>query len=504
MIIKREWLFFLWIAGVFFTACQQEQERTPNVVFILADDLGWADLPVYGNRYNEAPNLTRLADEGLRFTNAYASCPVCSPTRASIQTGQYPARLGIIDFLPGHWRPFEKMLPAQNRTQYLPQKMITLGEIMKQAGYRTGYFGKWHLGNNEQNFPENQGYDESVIFQGSPYFNYNEVLQPPQDFPEDKVLSEALTDLSLSFIEENQNGPFFLFLAHYDVHVQLNADSSKIQKYLKKPKVPGYPCNAVYAAMVEHLDESVGRVLGKLEELNLDDQTIVIFYSDNGGLIRRFDRVPLIAESRQSIYQDDSLLYIASSNAPLRAEKGTLYEGGIREPLIVRWPGRIRPGTTSDALISSVDFFPTFLELNRIDLNTYLNIQVVDGESILPKLKWDFIPEKDRAIFWHYPVYHHSVPASAVRHGDWKLLYFYDTENLELYNLRDDIGETTNLAEINPRKADQLKRILDDWLKETGAGLPVPNPDFNEEKRYEWGRHPGHEQLRQGELVTEN
>jgi uncharacterized sulfatase len=476
-------------------SCRPKEIRPPNVVFILADDLGWADLPVFGNRFNEAPHLANLAGEGRLFTNAYAACPVCSPTRASIQTGQYPARLGIIDFLPGHWRPYEKMIPAQNRTQYLPQRMETLGEVMQKAGYKTGYFGKWHLGNQEQNFAKNQGYSESVIFQGSPYFGYNQVLKPNQHFPGDKVLSEALTDLSISFIEKNQDDPFFLFLAHYDVHVQLDADSAKIEKYLKKPKVSGYPCNAVYAAMVEQIDISVGRILETLKNLNLEENTMVIFFSDNGGLIRRFDRVPLIAEAKQHIYQEDSLLYVASSNAPLRAEKGTLYEGGIREPLIIKWPGKIEANTRSEAIISSVDFFPTLLDISGMKSD-----QLVDGESILSKLD-DKGSSRSRNIFWHYPVYHHSVPASAVRSGDWKLIYFYDSDRIELYNLASDIGESSNLASANPQKRDELKNLLDVWLKETSADLPLVNPDFDETKRFEWGIHPGREQLQKGEII---
>ena len=475
-------------------SCTTPEVKPPNVVFILADDLGWADLPLYGNRFNEAPHLQRLANEGRLFTNAYAACPVCSPTRASIQTGQYPARLGIIDFLPGHWRPFEKMIPAQNRTQYLPQKMETLGEIMQKAGYETGYFGKWHLGNQEQNFAKNQGYSESVIFQGSPYFDYNEVLKPNQQFPEDKVLSEALTDLSISFIDKNRADPFFLFLAHYDVHVQLDADSTKIEKYLNKPKVPGYPCNAVYAAMVENIDVSLGRILETLKNLNLEENTIVIFFSDNGGLIRRFDRIPLLAESKKHIYEGDSLMYIASSNAPLRAEKGTLYEGGIREPLIIKWPGNIEGGTQSDAIISSVDFFPTLLALTGVESK-----QTIDGESIFSETG-NVLEMKSRNIFWHYPVYHHSVPASAVRSGEWKLIYFYDSNQSELYNLESDISESNNLAEENPKKRDELKELLDEWLTDTGADLPRSNPDFDEMKRFEWGTHPGRDQLQQGEI----
>lgn len=493
---------FLILVAIVVLACGGEvdkplDESQPNVVFILADDLGWSDLPVYGNHFNEAPNITRLAQDGMRFTDAYAACPVCSPTRASIQCGQYPARVGIIDFLPGHWRPYERLTVAQNRTQYLPQKVETLGELMKEAGYETGYFGKWHLGAREQNFPKNQGYDESVIFQGSPYYKFNEVMQPPQNFPEGKILSEALTDLGVSFIKKNKSKPFFLFLGHYDVHVQLNADSTLIQKYLQKDKVPGYPCNAIYAAMVEHIDNSVGSIVQALDSMGISDNTMVIFFSDNGGLVSRFDKIPLIADEKKYVYKDDSLLYIASSNAPLRAEKGTLYEGGIREPLIVKWPDKVEAGSISKSLISSVDFFPTFSSLvhRRSDSD-----QLLDGKSMIPSLRGQE-NSVDREIFWHYPVYHHSRPASAIRSGDWKLIYFYDTESTELYNLAEDIGEQNDLATENSEKNEELQQRLDQWLSEVGADLPVENTNFDEEKREEWGKHPGREALRAGEKL---
>lgn len=229
------------------------EEGSPHIIFILADDLGWADLPVYGNKFNDAPNITRLASQGKLFTNAYAAAPVCSPTRASIQSGQYPARVGIIDFIPGHWRPHEKLRVASNRTQYLPEDIYTLGELMKDAGYATGYFGKWHLGGSPEHLPESQGYDESVVYCGGGYFGFGERLHPPRDFSRDKVLSEALTDLSIRFIENNKEQPFFLFPGHYDVHVQLDADTTLIHKYLKKEKVDNYPGNAIYAAMIQNL-----------------------------------------------------------------------------------------------------------------------------------------------------------------------------------------------------------------------------------------------------------
>ena len=457
----------------------------PNIVFILADDMGWADLPVYGNLFNEAPNLTEMANNGIRFTNAYAACPVCSPTRASIMSGQYPARVGITDFITGHWRPYEEVIVPKNRTQYLPLEIYTLGEAMKDAGYATGYFGKWHLGGRDY-YPKEQGFDVSNVYQGGGFFDYADRMEVPIDHSPGKVLSEALTDLGLDFIDRHRESPFFLYLAHYDVHVQLDADSLLIQKYLQKDKVEGYPCNAVYAAMVEHVDNSVGRILGKLDELGLTENTLVVYFSDNGGLVSRFDRIPLLANSKQYIYEGDTLLYVASSNHPLRAEKGTIYEGGIREPMIVQWPGKIAGGQVSDAIVTSVDFFPTFAGLAGLDLPS---VQVFDGESFLPVLAGEE-HDPDRAIFWHYPVYHHDSPASVVRKGDWKLIHYLHNDETFLYNLTDDIGESTDLSRQYPEKTDELHRLLMDWRREVKAELPVPNPDFDPERRYQWGRHP--------------
>jgi arylsulfatase A len=458
------------------------KNERPNIVFILADDLGRADLPVYGNTFNEAPNIDKLASEGMRFTNAYAACPVCSPTRASIQSGQYPARVGIIDFIPGHWRPYEEVIVPKNRTQYLPSKIITIGEALKSAGYATGYFGKWHLGDRGEHHPLNQGYDEANVGQGY----YNVRFNPPREVGSEKRLSELLTDFGEEFIDRNRENPFFLFVAHYDVHVQLDADKDLIDKYLKKQRIDNYPGNAVYAAMIEHLDRSVGRLLRKLKETGLEDRTIVIFYSDNGGLIGRFDRIPLLANDKLDIYEDSPLKYIASSNAPFRAEKGTVCEGGIREPLIIRWPGKIKAGSISEAIVTSVDFYPTFLELagaaNPED-------QILDGKSLLPELLENrYDPE--RAIFWHYPVYHHDVPAGAVRKGDWKLVENFISGEVALYNLRADVGEQMDLSELFPGKTEELKILLKNWQSSVNAEFPVPNPAFDENKRKEWGMHP--------------
>lgn len=239
--------------------------------------------------------------------------------------------------------------------------------------------------------------------------------------------------------------------------------------------------------MIEHVDNSVGRIVQKLEELELDKNTLVVFFSDNGGLVSRFDRIPLLAQSRQHIYKGDTLLYVASSNAPLKAEKGTVYEGGIREPLLAMWPGKIKPGQVSDAIVSSVDFYPTFAALAGIDLPEE---QVFDGESLLPILEGRE-PDPERAIFWHYPVYHHDFPASVIRKGKWKLIHYLHDNSLRLYNLADDIGETRNLVEKEAGKADELLDLLHIWRFNVNAEFPVPNPDFDLERRFEWGRHPG-------------
>jgi arylsulfatase A len=482
----------LWITGaLFLAACKPNADDSlsgsrPNIIFILADDMGWADLPVYGNRFNEAPNLTRLASEGIRFTDAYAACPVCSPTRASIMSGQYPARVGITDFITGHWRPYEEVIVPSNRTQYLPEEIITLGELMKDAGYATGYFGKWHLGWEERYQPGNQGFETANVYKGGGYFSYAGKMTSPIQVENGTPLSEALTDLSLDFIRDHKEAPFFLFLAHYDVHVQLDADSVLIQKYLNKERVEGYPCNAVYAAMVEEVDHSVGRILGELKALGLEGNTLVVFFSDNGGLVSRFDKIPLLADSKQYLYEGDTLLFVASSNAPLRAEKGTLYEGGIREPFIARWPGKIQAGQINRALISSVDFLPTFVDLAGSELP---DEQIFDGMSLVNLLEGS-APDPERAIFWHYPVYHHDEPASAIRKGKWKLVHNLVNDHRTLYNLENDIGENTDLSEAEPKITEEFYQLLQEWRKDCKAEYPVPNPEFIPGRRYEWGQHP--------------
>ena len=432
-----------------------KQQKKPNVVFILIDDMGWPDVGCYGSKFHETPNIDRLASQGMKFTDAYAACPVCSPTRASIMAGQYPARVGITDFIPGHWRPYEKLIVPENRLQ-LPLESVTIGEALKEQGYATCYIGQWHLGGKGYS-PDKQGFDKVVLG----VKNQN-----------DKQVS-GFTDKAIEFIEEKKQEPFFLYLSHHSVHIKLEAPEELVDKYKNKPKPATGVNNPIYAAMVEHLDINIGRILKKLDDLDLAERTIVIFFSDNGGLREAYGGY---IGKRQ----------IVSTNAPLRDEKGTVYEGGVREPLIVRWPGVVKAGTTCSVPVTSVDFYPTFLEI--VGAKGHPN-QPLDGESILSLLKQTGTLKRD-AIYWHYPHYHHSRPAGAIREGDYKLIEFFEDGQLELYNLKRDIGEKNNLARTMPEKAADLQRKLAKWRQSVGAKMPTPNPDYDPARANEWARRP--------------
>jgi arylsulfatase A len=427
-----------------------KQQKKPNIVFILIDDMGWPDVACYGSKFHETPNIDRLASEGMKFTDAYAACPVCSPTRASIMAGQYPARVGITDFIPGHWRPYEKLIVPENRLQ-LPLESVTLGEVFKQQGYSTCHIGKWHLGGKGYS-PDKQGFDKVPLG----VKNRN-----------DKQVS-GFTDEAIKFIEEKKQEPFFLYLSHHSVHIKLEAPEELVNKYKRKPKPPTGVNNPIYAAMVEHLDTHTGRLLKKLDDLGLAENTIVIFFSDNGGLHQAYGG-----------YKGPK--QIVSTNAPLRDEKGTLYEGGIREPLIVRWPGAIKAGAECSVPVTSVDFYPTFLDI----VGAKAPNQPLDGESILPLLRQTGTLDRD-AIFWHYPHYHHSRPAGAIREGNYKLIEFYEDGKLELYDLTQDIGEKKNLAAEMPRKAAQLQQKLARWRRSVKAKMPTANPDYDPARANEW------------------
>jgi len=425
----------------------------PNFVFILIDDLGWADLACYGSTYHEGPHIDKLAGQGMKFTDAYAAGPVCSPTRASILTGKYPATVNLTDFIAGHWRPYAKLVVPRFNLQ-LPLEEVTLAEALKRAGYVSACTGKWHL-DGRGSSPDKHGFD--VVVGRVRNNNDNQV--------------SGLTNKALEFIEQNKDRSFFLYLSHHTVHIPLQARKELVDKYrakLKPGQAPPAQASPTYAAMIEMLDESIGQLMAKLDELKIAQRTVVIFTSDNGGLIKIFTgRGPVV-----------------TSNAPLRSEKGSLYEGGIRVPTIIRWPGVVKPDSVCGAPVSSVDFYPTMLEMAGAKGDPK---HLVDGVSLVPLLKQTGGLKRD-AICWHYPHYHHTAPCGAIRQGDYKLLEFYEDGRLELYNLKDDVGEKNNLAARMPQRAAALRKKLDDWRKSVKAKMPTPNPNYDPKRAHEWGR----------------
>jgi len=445
------------------------QNEKPNIVFIMVDDLGWKDVGFMGSNYYETPNIDKLAGQGIVFTNAYANAPNCAPTRACLMTGQYTPRHGIYTVNNpdrGESR-YRKLIPIPNKT-ILDSSFVTLAETMKSAGYRTGMMGKWHLGEGEETGPEGQGFDVNVggCHKGHPatYFSpyKNEFIE---DGPDGEYLTDRMTDEAIKFIEESKDGPFFLYLPYYAVHTPIQPKPEVKKKYEGKP-ADGKQNNPDYAAMVETVDAGVGKIMKKLDELKLTGNTIVFFFSDNGGVGGITDM------------------------SPLRGSKGMLYEGGIREPMIVRWPGEVNPGTRCDIPVISVDFYPTFLEIAGIIKPKDL---ILDGKNILPLFtgKKKF---RKREIFWHFPAYlqaakqflpgliWRTTPVSVIRKGDWKLLEFFEDGHLELYNLKKDISETNNLAEQMPGKARTLHKKLLKWRVKVNAPVPTElNPDYNPE-----------------------
>ncbi len=445
----------------------------PNIVVVYIDDLGWADLPAYGNRFHETPTIDALAGEGMLFSAAYASAPVCSPSRAAMQTGQYPARLGLTNFIPGHLRPWEILAEPPNTPMHLPGRLVTVAESLRDAGYRTGYFGKWHLSfRDREQMPDRHGYDDAVVSRHGGHFVQPDTFTVGNpDAEEGDYLADVLTNESIRFIEENKERSFFLFLSHYAVHIPLHADEKLINKYERKP-VPDVEgvYNPRYAAMIEHVDDSLRRILDSIDELGLTDSTMIVFTSDNGGLSERFDKADGV---------------VVTTNVPLRNEKGSLYEGGIRVPMIVRWPGVVPPNSRSAVPVSTVDFYPTFLGVAGASLPD----QPLDGIDLRPVLSGEE-NSVDRPIFFHYPHYHHSRPAGAIVQGTSKLIEFYDSGEIELYDLSKDIAESRNLAVERPAEAAALAETLRVWRDDVGAEMPTLNPEFDAERRLEWGLHP--------------
>ena len=437
--------------------------KRPNIVFVLADDFGWRDVSYdvgyghSGSSYYETPNIARLAGEGMRFTDGYAACPVCSPTRASIMTGKYPARIHLTDWINGHNRPDAK-LKIPDWTHYMRLEDVTIAEALKAAGYATCHVGKWHLGDDPIYWPENQGFDinKGGWKAGSPGRPGRYFVPYGNPRLEDGPAGEYLTDRegheATTFIEQNKDRPFFLYMAHYAVHTPIMAKQDIIDKYEAKPDTPEHN-NATYAAMIQSMDEALGRVLGKLDELKIADQTIVVFMSDNGGLLGK------------------------TNNSPLRGGKGQAYEGGIREPMVVKWPGVVAPGSVCSEPVISTDFYPTILEMAGIGPKPQ---QHIDGLSLAPLLRQRGSLNR-QAIYWHYPHYHNQNPYGpfgAVRRGSWKLIEYYEDMNVELYNLEDDLSEQKDLAQAEPLKSNELHDLLNAWRQSVGAQMPTPNPNY--------------------------
>jgi len=444
-------------------------EPPPNFVVILVDDLGWADVKCnYPQSFYDTPNIDALAKKGIRFTNAYAAHSVCSPTRAAIMTGKHPNRVHITDWIPGRSPKNRPLLGPQIKNE-LALEEVTLAEMLKEAGYHTFFAGKWHLG-GEGYLPEDQGFDINLggHHKGSPPGGYYSPYENPklQDGPPGEYLTDRLTDESIGFLNEIGDEPFLLFLSYYTVHTPIQAAKATIETYQEKRdlqnlgEVPyrkegeGWTKlvqeDAAYASMIAALDENVGRLLGALKEKGLDDNTWVIFTSDNGGL--------------STLAQKGS----PTANGPLRAGKGWLYEGGIRVPLLIAGPGVVEPGRVVEQPAVSMDVFPTIVRLAGI------NHEAVDGvdlSSVFTQTK----PLKRDALFWHYPHYHGSTwkPGSALRKDDWKLVVFYEDNRTELFNLADDPGETTDLSSSLPKRTTELKNVLDIKLKESQAQFPT-------------------------------
>jgi len=424
-----------------------------NILFVLMDDLGWRDTGPYGNTFIDTPNLNRLASASVRFTNAYAACPVCSPTRASILTGRYPARLNLTDWIPGRkpW-PWARLLTPQFNQQ-LPLEEVTIAEALGRR-FRTAAIGKWHLGGagfspTEQGFGRNIGGNQA----GSPPRYFGPLELPGLKLEPGEFLTRRLAFEGARFIQEDEARPYFLYEAQFTVHIPLEAPQELIAKYRSRETGDVDP---TYCAMVETADDAVGRLLQAMEESGQADRTIVVFFSDNGGV--RFQ-----GRSPRPI----------TDNAPLRSGKGHLFEGGIREPLLIRWPGVARAGSVIDTPVASIDFFPTLSDAAGVPPGR------VDGISLRPLLEGR--SRADRPLFWHYPHYSDQGgrPSGAVRAGEWKLIEFFEDGRLELFHLAADPGERRNLVRKEPGRTKKLHDLLRDWRKTVNARMPKPNPGYD-------------------------
>ncbi len=432
-----------------------------NIVFILIDDLGIKDLGCYGSDYYETPSCDRLAAEGMRFTEAYSAHTVCSPTRAAILTGRYPSRLHLTAYIPGQECPNAKLKAPQDWIKYLRLSETTYAEAFRDAGFATCHVGKWHV--SSVFGPEKHGFE--VV---------TPELHDHANAGDDPWFVRHYTEAAERFIEANKDRPFLLTLSHGTVHVPLYETEEKIDKYrAKKPGSSGQN-NPVYAAMVERMDWSVGRVLAKLKELGLEKNTAVVFTSDNGGLMQVFDK-------------EQNKMVNATSNLPYRGGKSQAYEGGIRVPLIIRWPGVAAPGAECDTPVISTDLFPTFLQMAGLPL---MPEQHLDGLSLSPLLHGGKALDRN-CLYWHYPHYQTIPPHGAIRWNDWKLIEHYEDGRVELFNLAEDASESKDLAAAFPERAQKLQGWLHSHLKAIGAQMPSPNPDHNPDVYWRTGSANG-------------
>lgn len=497
----------------------EAEARKPNVVFFLVDDLGWSDVGCYGSRFYETPNIDRLATEGVRFTNAYAACHVCSPTRASILTGKYPARLNLTDWLNGRGNTtFQKLLNAEKALS-LNHEETTIAEVLKDSGYATALFGKWHLGQDTS--PTEHGFDLHVPHSVNSNLGrrgfYNPQKIPGLDGGD--YVTDRLAELAARFIDKNKDEPFLLYMSHFSVHDPIHGRPDLVEKYKKKladspqqsgpdyvlegnPDSPTYPSrieldellklpeyadsyksyrndlvkvkqkqdNVQFAAMVESVDQSLGTLVSKLQEHGIENNTIIVFMSDNGGMSA------MNGTPRRVMAKDKLDTATSTSNLPLRGAKGWLYEGGIRVPLIVKWPHRGKMGTVCDEPVISTDFFPTILKMTGIANRN----DDIDGKSITRLVRG---ANMDRGpIYWHFPHYsNHGMqsPGGAIRDGDYKLLEYFENGTVQLFNLKNDIGEQNDLSKIEVQKTEDLKGKLQKWRIDVAAQMMKPNPDYD-------------------------
>ena len=444
----------------------QSPKQLPNFLIILVDDLGSQDVGCYGQEYIQTPNMDQLSQDGMQWTNAYSACPVCSPSRAALLTGKSTASVhftGHITAIGKHRYPENSRIFPPDDLMYLPHEEILISEALKPLGYKSINIGKWHVG-HEGYYPTDQGFDENIggWTHGSPpshFYPYKSEKKWNASIPtlhggnEGEYLTDRLTDEAMRFMEKNRDNPFLLYLAHYAVHTPLEAPKELVEKY--RDLLEGNAIDPVYAAMVESVDTNVGRLLHKLDELGLADNTVVIFTSDNGAV-----------ES-------------TSNNAPFRRGKGHLYEGGIRVPLIIRWPGVIPHGSTSLNPAISQDLFTTIIDIAGSNLE---HEDKLDGRSLVTDFEGN--QQHDIDLYWYYPHYspQAKTPGAAIRSGHYKLIKFYDPDKLELYDLDTDIGEQQNLAEEHPAKARELSAKLDQWLVESETIMHKPNPNYRSEK----------------------